>query len=229
VSFKEKLAAALLELAYDIVTSGRFTAAREAVEKGLLPELIDMVLEQIPDGPYKPFITAAIKEYIGRPQLSKEVIEKDFVENILKPYYINKANAGLYAALECAKNYMPQGKEPDDWEGGMSRDFYEYRGIVDSIQDTAWKALRTQKDIENWAEGLKGLVNILDPISKPLDILADFYPPFRDDAKAVHGLIAALDGIQIVPKAIELGLEIDCLNTLGNKAELLSHTAFGET
>jgi hypothetical protein len=238
-SIGEKFAGAALELAYDVLTSGRFTAAKEAVEKGLdlleayieeklIPELVDMVLEQIPDGTYKPFITMAINEYIGRPQLSKEVIEKDFVENILKPYYINKANAGLYTALESAENYTPQGKEPDDWESGMFRDFYEYRGIVNSVQDKAWKALRTQEDIKNWAEGLKGLVNILDTLADALDTLATFYPPFEDEAKAVHGIIAALDGIQVVPKAIEFGLEVDCIDTFGNRAELLSRTAFAD-
>jgi len=239
-SIGEMFAGAALELTYDVLTSGRFTAAKEAVEKGLdlleeyiekelIPELIDMVLEQVPDGPYKPFITIAINEYIGRPQLSKEVIEKDFIENILKPYYINKAKVNLYAALESAKNYIPQGKDREDWESEMESDFREYRGIVDSVQDTAWKALRIQEDIKNWAEGLKGLVKILDFLADALDTLATFYPPFEDEAKAVHGIIAALDGIQIVPKAIEFGLEVDCLNTLGNKAELLSYTAFGET
>lgn len=238
-SIGEKFAGAALELAYDVLTSGRFTAAKEAVEKGLdlleeyiekelIPELINMVLEQVPDGPYKPFITIAINEYIGRPQLSKEDIEKDFIENILKPYYINKAKASLYAALESAKNYMPQGKEPDDWERGMRSDFYEYREIVNSVQDKAWKALRIQEAIENWAEGLKGLVNILDFLADALDTLATFYPPFRDEAKAVHGIIAALDGIQIVPKAIEFGLEVDCIDTLGNRAELLSKAAFAD-
>ncbi len=39
-----------------------------------------MVLKQIPDGPYKPLLTVMLNEYIGRPELSKEVVEKGFVE-----------------------------------------------------------------------------------------------------------------------------------------------------
>ncbi|MBO3808169.1 MAG: hypothetical protein FGF50_01025 [Candidatus Brockarchaeota archaeon] len=239
VSFKEKLAAAVLELAYDILTSGRFTAAKEGVEKGLnlleayieeelTPELVNMVLKQIPDGPYKPLITVMLNEYIGRPELSKEVVEKGFVENVLKPYYINKARIGLYAALESAKSYVPQGENYNDWEQGMFWDFYEYRGTVDSVQDEAWEALKVQEAIENWAEGLEGLVSILDFLADALDTLAAFYPPFKDEAKAVHGLIATLDGIQIVSKAVEFGLEVDCINTLGNRAESLSQVAFAD-
>lgn len=96
----------------------------------------------------------------------------------------------------------------------MFEDFYEYRKIVDSVQDITWKALSTQEAIENWAERLESLVNILDSMIEPLDVLATFYPPFKDEAKAIHGLITALDGIQIIPKAIEFGLEIDCINML---------------
>jgi hypothetical protein len=88
--------------------------------------------------------------------------------------------------------------------------------------------LEIQEDIENWARGLKGLAEILDDLSEPLDVLAEIYPPFEDEAKAVHGLIAALDAIQIVPKAIELGLEVDCIDTLGNRAEQLSPAAFAD-
>lgn len=110
----------------------------------------------------------------------------------------------------------------------MREDFHEYREIVDSVQDKAWKALRTQEAIENWAERLESLTDILDSITEALDTLATFYPPFEDEAKAVHGLVVALDGIQIIPKAIELGLEIDCMDTLGNRAELLPQAVFGE-
>ncbi len=60
----------------------------------------------------------------------------------------------------------------------MFWDFYEYRGIVDSVQDEAWEALEVQEAIENWAEGLEGLVRILDFLADALDTLAAFYPPF---------------------------------------------------
>lgn len=237
-SFKEILAAATLTLAYDIITSGRFTAAKEAVNTGynllvayiereLVPELISEVLEQIPAGPYKPIIAAMIGEYTGKEYVNvSQVIEKEINEKILKPYYIDKAKTGLYAALESAKSYVPQGEEPDDWISEMSRDFYEYRKIVDEVQDKAWKALSTQEAIENWAERLEGLVDVIENLADALYILATFYPPFRDEAKAVRGTIEALNGIQVIPKAIELGLEIDCIDTLGDKAALLSTAAF---
>lgn len=240
-SIGEKLAAAALEAAfYDVLTFGRFTAARiaveialdaleEYVENKLMSDLVSAVLNQIPNGPYKPIITAMVNEYIGKPQLSKDMIQKDFNENILKPYYIEKAKAGLYAALANARNYTPKGQPPDDWERGMRDDFHEYRQIVDSVQDTAWNALKTQSDIENWANRITGFKNVLDTLVTALDNIAAFYPPFKDEAKAVHGLIAALDGIQILPKAIEFGLEVDCIDTLGNKVGSLSQTAFADT
>jgi hypothetical protein len=240
-SIGEKLAAAALEAAfYDVLTFGRFTAAKiaveialdaleEYVENKLMSDLVSAVLNQIPNGPYKPIITAMVNEYIGKPQLSKDIIEKDFNENILKPYYIEKAKAGLYVALANARNYTPKGQPPDDWERGMREDFYEYRQVVDSVQGMVWNALKTQSDIENWVNRITGFKNVLDNMVNALDIIAAFYPPFRDEAKAVHGLIAALDGVQILPKAIEFGLEVDCIDTLGNKVGSLSQAAFADT
>ncbi|MEM1575362.1 MAG: hypothetical protein QW755_05585 [Nitrososphaerota archaeon] len=257
----EKILAAVLELAYDILTGGRFTAAKEAVEKGLerlvvyigtklILDLVEKVSEQIPDGPYKPPLMqmffdciklARLEELAESDNISEVEIEEKFVneimpyyekwfiESIFKVYYIDRAKTGLYAALESAKSYVPQGENYDDWEEGMFWDFYDYRAIVDSVQDTSWNALKIQGDIENWATRLKGLADILDFLADALDTLGGFYPPFKDEAKAVRGIIAALDGIQIIPRAIEFGLEVDCINTLGDKAEMLSYAAFGKT
>ncbi|MEM3406025.1 MAG: vWA domain-containing protein [Nitrososphaerota archaeon] len=265
MSFKEILAAAVLELAYDILTGGRFTAAKEAVEKALvalvtyirtklISDLVKFILEQIPDMPYKSPIIQMISDCIELARLheiaksenmsqveeeemfEKKLVneimpyyEKVFIESVFKVYYIDRAKTGLYAALESAKSYVPQGENYDDWEEGMFWDFYEYREIVDSIQDTAWNALKTQEDIENWANMLKELADILDLLAQSLDTLGGFYPPFEDEAKAVHKIVIVLDGIQIIPRAIEFGLEVDCIYTLGDKAEVLSYAAFGKT
>ncbi len=382
-SFGEILASALLEVAYDILTTGDFTAAKEAVEAGLeelyeyaenelLPELIEDVMEQIPDGTYKPFIGIIINTCLGAdfeswdsvietgqnlllagaldeirgtladgltetmftgmdldtplekalvsvvgetvaglleggfenfaPSLQKfardvglNVLEegresvvvavskilheaeaklepgdmRDFLFGmaedlileaipsvkstppaldysidsdsvvrvlvkyslyyvILKKYYVDEACQAMYATLERARSYVPAGESPDDWEHAMIDDFYAYREIMGSLQDYAWTALSTQEDIEEWAQGLQGLVDILDTLADALDVLANFYPPFEDEAQAVHGFIAVLDGIQVIPRAIEFGLRIDCLDTFGDSVEPLSQAAFPE-
>lgn len=145
---------------------------------------------------------------------------------VLKGYYIDEARDVMYDTLESAKNYVPEGEAPDDWEGAMDDDFYEYRGMVEPLQEKAWRALETQEDIEDWAEALQGLVAILEPLGEALDILGYIHPAFEDMAEAVHGLIAVLDSIKIIPHAIEFGLRLDSLDTFGNSVEPLYHAVF---
>lgn len=155
------------------------------------------------------------------------LVAHGFHHVMLKRCYVEKACASLWEVLERARTYVPEGQEPDDWERAMRNwDFYDYGRIVGSVQDPAWNAMRTQGDIENWAETLETLADILDYVADALDVLATFYPPFEDEAQAVHGLTAALDGIQILPRAVELGLTVQCLDMFGEKAESLARTAF---
>lgn len=157
-SFKEKVAAALLEGLLDVLTGGQFSEVKAAVEialdelveyagEELLSDLIDEVIEQIPSGPCKPLIIIMVST------------------------------------------------------------------LVDA-------------DFKDRGEVLDTLVDILDGLSEALDAFSTFYPLFRDEAKSIHDLITVLDGLQVIPRAIEFGLMLDALDTLGDEAKLLYYPVF---
>ena len=164
-------------------------------------------------------------------QIDNDLIIESFVRHglyhvVLKKYYVEKARNGMYALLGHAKNFIPEEEYPYQWEFALETDFTEYRRQVEPLQDVAWNALGTQEDIEDWAEILEVLVVILDGLSDALDAFSTFYPPFRDEAQAVHGLIAILDGLQVIPRAIEFGLMLDALDTFGEEAKSLYSPVF---
>jgi hypothetical protein len=149
---------------------------------------------------------------------------------VLSTFFVDEIQRGLAAALDEAKQYStngpPIGADRGDWETEMRRDFFDFREVVEDMQTEAWTALTAQEAIDNWAMGLARLVEILKPISEALDFIIYVYPPLQDTAEAVHGLIAVLDGMQVLAHSIDFGLKIKCLETLGDQAEVLYQTAF---
>lgn len=160
--------------------------------------------------------------------LGNVLIKHALFQLFLKEYFVDEVAEGLRQILKSAKAFVPQGDDPERWEASLSDDFGAYWSEMESLQQTAWNALETQEDIERWAEGLQGLVTILEPIRVALEALAAMYPPMEDTAEAVDNFITVLDGIQILPKAIEFALRIDSLDTFGDKAEPLYLMAFGQ-
>jgi len=68
----------------------------------------------------------------------------------------------------------------------------------------------------------------LEAVITPLQALAEVYPPLQDTADALNGFIIVLDGIQIISRAIEFGLQIDCLYTYGENMEPIWQAVFIE-
>lgn len=149
------------------------------------------------------------------------IVEHCLYQVVLKHYYAEEAEAGMYQALYRAMAYRIPTTDRGDLRLQMSGDFFDYRKIVEPLQNTAWNALSEQEAIESWAQVLEGLVTILEPLSDALDTIADLYPTLEDTADAVDGFIAVLDGIQVLTRAVEFGLKIDCLDTFGNRAQPL--------
>jgi hypothetical protein len=160
--------------------------------------------------------------------LATVLIKHTLYHVFLEDYFVDEVTDGLYEALDLARDYVPEGGDLSDWEESMFQDMFDYRKIVEDLQDTAWDALETQEDIQDWASALETLVAILEPISTSLDFLGAIYPPLQDTAEEVDTFISVLDGIQIVSTAVELALRVDSLDTFGNVAEELALTAFGE-
>ncbi|MCP4714305.1 MAG: hypothetical protein GY868_04235 [Deltaproteobacteria bacterium] len=145
---------------------------------------------------------------------------------VLKDYFIDEINRGLEKALHEAENHIPEGDDRYYWNKEMESDFWDYRQLLRGVQETAWDALRTQDAISEWARQMEALCEILDAISGPLDFLAGIWPDLKDTADDVHAFIAILDGFQILPNSISFGLKVECLDTFGNLAELMSQAAF---
>ncbi|MBW1808611.1 MAG: hypothetical protein JRJ87_10490, partial [Deltaproteobacteria bacterium] len=149
---------------------------------------------------------------------------------VLRSFFVDEIQRGLNGALDQAKLYStngpPIGAVRWEWETEMRSDFSEYRAVVEAMQSEAWTALTAQEIIDNWAMGLAKLVGLLGPISDALDFIVYIYPPLQDTAEAVHGLMAVLDGMQVLAHSIDFGLKIKCLETLGDQAEVLYQTAF---
>ncbi len=90
------------------------------------------------------------------------------------------------------------------------------------------ESLQEQEDISEWASNIKGLTNYLEAVITPLETLAVVYPPLQDTADALDGFIITLDSIQIISRAIEFGLRINCLYTFGENMEPIWQAVFVE-
>jgi len=268
---QEQLASIPLEIAYDILTEGGFTALKKSLELAIeklvnylqnefSQQLFLKVLEQIPDSPYKPLIknimqsiiyeedfdswgsVLKVAEGLGIEELVEEsdelkgeetvklLAEKSLQKLFLDKYYFQKAQIGLDNLLTQAQIYQLNEEELNDYYGmkQMSSDFWNCRGITEELQEPSWKALQEQEDISEWASDIKGLTNYLEAVITPLKALAEVYPPLQDTADALDGFIITLDSIQIISRAIELGLQIDCLYTYGNNMESIWQAVFVE-
>lgn len=159
--------------------------------------------------------------------LASVLIKHTLYHLFLKDYFVDDATAGLHMALTNAREFNPAEEDYYRWEKAMHRDFSDYRSMMRDLQETAWNALESQEDINNWATSLEALGAILKPLAVALDFMGAIYPPMKDTAERVHTFNAVLDGIQIVSTAIEFGLRVDSLDTFGNIADDLSLTAFG--
>jgi hypothetical protein len=143
---------------------------------------------------------------------------------VLKHYYVDEARNGMEQALDRAGAWEPFGHRYN-WQAAMNWDFHEYRQLAGDMQGEAWNALRTQEAIDAWANSLQTLVNILDPLAEALDFLAILLPSIEPVAEKVHEFIIVLDGVQVLSKAIEFGLELHCLDTFGNQATRMYEAA----
>lgn len=156
------------------------------------------------------------------------IIKHALCHLILNDYFVGKAAPALEDLLRRAKNIeAPEAAAYDTKEYALFDDFVACRRASYALVENAWEALETEEAVEEWAEGLAGLVGILEPLGEALDFMAALYPPLKDTADAVHGFTAALDAIQIVPEAIELAHRIDSLQALGEGSVGLGALAFG--
>jgi len=267
---QEQLASIPLEIAFDILTEGGFTALKESLELAV-EELVNYlqnefsrqlflkVLEQIPDSPYKPLIKRVIQsiiyeedfdswdsvlkaaENLGIEELVEEsdelkgegavklLAEKSLQKLFLDKYYFQKAQIGLNNLLTKAQfSSLPSNIYTYYNNVVIGDDFWNCRGVVEELQEPSWKALQEQEDISEWASNIKGLTNYLEAVITPLEALAEVYPPLQDTADALNGFIITLDSIQIISRAIEFGLQIDCLYTYGENMEPIWQAVFIE-
>jgi len=156
-----------------------------------------------------------------------DVIVKHAVYTIfLKRYYVDKVRTGLDEALDRAQVYVPEGEDRSDWTQAMSSDFFDYRKIVEPLQNQAWNALGIQEPLDAWVDTLEGFVALIEPISDALEFLSFIYPPFDGIAEKLDTLVVVINGLQIVPKAVEFGLEIDCLDRFGSAIHKMYEQAF---
>lgn len=209
------------------------TAIMDKVEQKLAPgDARDFLLGMAED-----LLLQAIPNMKGTPPKLDYSIDSDAVAKVLvkhglyyvvlKDYYVDKARDGMMVTLERARSYVPDGETPYDWETDMREwAFSDYRSIMRDLQDYAWDSLEFQEDVRDWYEGLEGLVEILEPLAEALDTLGRVHPAFDDIAAALHAFIAVLDGIKIIPRAIEFGLQIQALDMFGNSIEPLYQTIF---
>ncbi|MFO8010338.1 MAG: PKD domain-containing protein [Dehalococcoidia bacterium] len=170
----------------------------------------------------------AIKYEPNGDALVSVLIEHTLYHLFLKECFVDEVTVGLHSALSNARSFVPEQEDYYDWEKAMHRDFRDYRSNMRDLQRTAWDALETQDDINNWATALDALGGILKPLGVALEFMGTIYPPMKDTAEEVDTFVDVLDGIQIVSTAIEFGLRVDSLETFGDITEELSLTAFGK-
>ena len=145
---------------------------------------------------------------------------------ILKDYCIDDLQEGLDQLLAGAMGHVPAGDDRWDWVPAMEYDFRDYAEIVRDLQATAWGALRVQDAINEWAEQMAHLCELLGAISEPLDVIAALWPDLQDTADDVHGFIAVLDGMQILANATSFGLKASSLDTFGDQGRPMHQTLF---
>ena len=176
-----------------------------------------------------------IKELVeGNDKLKGEeavelLAEKSLQKLFLDKYYFQKAQTGLNNLLDKAQFSPLPGNIYTYYNNVViDDDFWNCRSIVGELQEPSWKALQEQEDIAEWASNIEGLTNYLEAVITPLQALAEVYPPLQDTADALNGFIIVLDGIQIISRAIEFGLQIDCLYTYGENMEPIWQAVFIE-
>jgi len=205
--------------------------------KQAVNEVFDQLEAQLPAGEVRDFLVGITRDLVLQAiptvkggQLNYD-IDNDVLANVLvkhalynvvlKEYYVQEARTGMFAALDRARHYVLEDETSYDQESSIRSDYMDYTTVIKGLQDPAWNALTVQDDIESWANLLDGLTTILDILSAPLDVIAAVYPPLKDTADAVHGLIAALDSAQILTRAIEFGLKLECLDNFADQVEPL--------
>lgn len=182
----------------------------------------DLALQAIPE-----VEAGSLKYDIDSDAVVKILVRHALYNVVLKDYYADNVKSGLYQTLYRAQAYIPEGVDRDDYENAMHSDFWSFRGdVVAPVQDVAWNALSLQNDIDNWAEALEGLGSALEAVNVPLAFFANVYPPLEDTSEEVDDFVNVLDGLQIVTRALEFGLKLDCLNTLSNRAVPMYETLF---
>jgi len=176
-----------------------------------------------------------IKELVeGNDKLKGEeavelLAEKSLQKLFLDKYYFQKAQTGLNNLLDKAQFSPLPGNIYTYYNNVViDDDFWNCRSIVEELQEPSWKALQEQEDIAEWASNIEGLTNYLEAVITPLQALAEVYPPLQDTADALNGFIIVLDGIQIISRSIEFGLQIDCLYTYGENMEPIWQAVFIE-
>jgi len=159
----------------------------------------------------------------------KLLAEKSLQKLFLDKYYFQKVQMGLNNLLTKAQfSSLPSNIYTYYNNVVIGDDFWNCRGVVEELQEPSWKALQEQEDISEWAKNIKDLTNYLEAVITPLEALAEIYPPLQDTADALDGFIIVLDGIQIISRAIEFGLQIDCLYTYGENMEPIWQAVFVE-
>ncbi len=235
-SWAEKVGAMFLDYGRDDIVAAVedvFDDLNQALE-GRIPKigrdfflgfLRDMALANIPIVKHNQVV-----HKFNRDMVIESLVRHALYNIVLKKLYVDEMQNGLNAALVEARRYAALGPAPgtdrDDWEHDMDTAFYDYRGLVGPMQQEAWDALALQDDLHEWALGLDGLTQILEPLSYALDTVAYIYPSLTQTAQNVHTLITVLDTIQVVATAIQFGIKIKCLKTFGSQAKHMYQAAF---
>jgi len=213
-----------------------FDALHDEMEAGLARDFVlalfrELVLAAVPtvqdNSPLPPSVTYDIDDQ----QVANAIVTHCLYQVILRDYYVDEANAAMFETLERAQYYWPQGEERYDCEVVMGEDFFNYRDLMGPLADEAgmaWNALSEQEPLDEWAQTLDELVSILEPLSSALDTVAYYYDSLKDTAKAVKGLIVALDSFQVLTHAIEFGLKVESMDTFGKQVEPLYLAVFPE-
>ena len=176
-----------------------------------------------------------IKELVGEGEKLKGeeavelLAEKSLQKLFLDQYYFQKAQTGLNNLLNRAQfASLPDNIYTYHNNVVIGDDFWNCRDIIEALQDPTWKAMQVQEHIDEWESDIKGLKNALEAVITPLEALVEVYPPLQDTADALDGFIIVLDGIQIISRAIELGLRIESMYIFGENMELIWQSVFIE-
>ncbi|MFO7973495.1 MAG: dockerin type I domain-containing protein [Candidatus Hydrogenedentota bacterium] len=215
-----------------------FDDLRNEMAPGLARDFVlalvrELVLAAVPtvqdNGPLPPSLNYDIEDS----RVAQAIVRHCLYQVVLRDLYVEHAEVALFETLERAKFYRPEGEERYDWEVDMAEDFFDYRNLMGPLAEEdgfAWKAQERQEPMVEWAETLEELVSILEPLNSALNAIADAYfgSGLGDTADAVKGLIIALDSFQVLNRAIEFGLKVQCLDIFGEQVQPLYLAVFPE-